>query len=137
MPRTSRDSRPAVRGRRRGSGPLAGTAPIVGQISQIVAANQLLQRENKELQGENERLKAQLREIGDALNVLTGSPRQRRGRRAAEVLVQSAPPRRTRKPITDPVILEKRRQALARARAARAEKLAAARAASASNSSGQ
>ena len=36
-------------------------------------------------------------------------------------------PRRQRKPITDPEQLERRRQALAKARAARAEKLAAAR----------
>lgn len=35
-------------------------------------------------------------------------------------------PRRQRKPITDPEQLERRRQALAKARAARAEKLAAA-----------
>jgi len=43
--------------------------------------------------------------------------------------VEAAPPRRARRPITDPEVLEKRRQALAKARAARAERLAAARAA--------
>jgi hypothetical protein len=45
----------------------------------------------------------------------------------------TAPPRK-RKPITDPVVLEKRRQALERARAARAQRLAAARAAASASS---
>ena len=42
-------------------------------------------------------------------------------------MVAEAKPRRQRKPITDPEQLERRRQALAKARAARAEKLKAVR----------
>ena len=42
-------------------------------------------------------------------------------------MVAVAKPKRQRKPMTDPEQLERRRQALAKARAARAEKLAAAR----------
>ena len=56
----------------------------------------------------------------------------RRGRRGGRGVVQpftlaDAKPKRTRRPITDPEQIERRRQALAKARAARAEKLAAAR----------
>jgi len=96
-----------------------------------VSANEALQRENRELTDENQRLRGELTEIGSALGRLTGQ-RGRRGRRGAESLVLTeAKPRRTRRPITDPEVLAKRNQALAKARAARAERLAAARAASA------
>jgi hypothetical protein len=96
-----------------------------------VSANETLQRENQSLVEENRRLRGELVEIGSALGRLTGGPRTRRPRRAAEVVeaLAEAKPRRQRRPITDPVVLEKRRQALARARAARAERIAAARAA--------
>lgn len=104
---------------------------VIGQISQIVAANESLQRENRDLLAENQRLKAELSEIGDALGRLTGGPRARRGRRAGAIVEAAAPVRRQRKPITDPEVLERRRQALTKARAARAEKLAAARASAA------
>jgi hypothetical protein len=102
-----------------------------------VSANETLQRENRELTEENQRLRSELTEIGSALGRLTG-PRGRRGRRGAEVLgLTEAKPRRTRKPITDPEVLAKRNQALAKARAARAERLAAARAAGAQAESAQ
>lgn len=98
-----------------------------------MSANETLQRENQNLVEENRRLRGELVEIGSALGRLTGGPRARRARRGAEVVVEAVaeakPPRRQRRPITDPVVLEKRRQALARARAARAERIAAARAA--------
>ncbi len=97
------------------------------QIGKIVAANETLQRENRDLTAENERLRAQLQEIGSALGRLTGGPRRGRGGRIADV--QAPTERRRRKPITDPEMLERRRQALAKARAARAERLAAAKAA--------
>jgi len=127
VPRTPRDSRITGRGRRRTSRSGGDSRPIVDQIGQIVAANETLQRENRDLAAENERLRRQLGEIGTALGRLTGGRRGRGGRRAEAV--EAAPPRRARRPITDPEVLEKRRQALAKARAARAERLAAARAA--------
>jgi hypothetical protein len=101
---------------------------VLGQITQLVATNETLQRENAELLALNKQLRAHLAEIGSTLGRLTGGPR-RRGRRSAEpfAVVAEAKPKRTRKPITDPEQLERRRQALAKARAARAEKLAAAR----------
>jgi hypothetical protein len=102
---------------------------VVGQITQLVIANETLKRENAELLAFNEQLRAQLSEIGSALGGLTNGSRRRGGRGAVQPFtLADAKPKRTRKPITDPEQLERRRQALAKARAARAEKLAAARA---------
>jgi hypothetical protein len=103
---------------------------VVDKITQLVAANETLKRENTELLALNEQLRAQLDQIGSALGSLSdGSGRGRRGRRGAvqPLLLPDAKPKRTRKPITDPEQIERRRAALAKARAARAEKLAAAR----------
>jgi len=99
-------------------------------MGQLASANETLQRENGELRSEVERLKGELMEIGAALGRLSGGPRSGRGRRGAAlttVTVAEAKPKRQRKPITDPEQLERRRSALAKARAARAEKLAAGR----------
>ncbi len=128
MPRTPRD-RTAPARRRRRSAAATSTGRIVGQISQIVSANEQLQRQNQELRAENERLRSELLEIGSALGRLSGGPRRGRGRRGAEIAgLIEAKPRRLRKPITDPEVLAKRAQALVKARAARAERLAAAKA---------
>ena len=114
--------------RRRRTTPGADTRPVVTQITQLVAANERLKLENASLQALNEQLRAQLQEIGSALDTLT-SARCGRGRRgAAGLALPEAKPRRTRKPITDPDVLARRSAALAKARAARAKKLAAARA---------
>ena len=129
MPRTPSATTSRGRGRRRGTASAA--AGVVDQISQLVATNEALQRANRELTEQNRKLQGELAEIGTALGRLTGGPRGRgRGRRGIEIpgLVE-VKPRRQRKPITDPEQLERRKQALAKARAARAEKLAAARAA--------
>ena len=99
-----------------------------------MAANEALQREVRELTVERDHLRSQLREIGDALGRLTGGQRRGRGAAGSAAPVAEAPARRQRKPITDPEQLERRRQALTKARAARAEKLAAARASSAGSS---
>src|SRR5437588_3685220 len=84
---------------------------VVGQITQLVTANETLKRENAELLAVNEQLRAQLLEIGTTLGRLTGGPR-RRGRRGAQLAVLPEPKqRRPRKPITDPEQLERRKQA--------------------------
>jgi hypothetical protein len=135
VPRTrTTDSRTGTR-RRRSSRTSGDSRGIVDQITQLVSANEQLQRENRELVEENQRLRGELMQIDSALGRLTGSPRGRRGRRGAELAlpVAEARPRRQRKPITDPEALERRKQALVRARAVRAERLAAARAASGGN----
>ncbi|HXM55696.1 MAG TPA: hypothetical protein VOB72_09925 [Candidatus Dormibacteraeota bacterium] len=119
--------------RTRGRSARSDAGSVVSQITQLVVANETLKRENAELVAANEQLRAQLDQIGSALGSLT-SGRGRRGRQAAAfAVVADAKPKRTRKPITDPEQLERRRQALAKARAARAEKLAAARGASATS----
>ncbi len=125
LPRTS--SRATSNGRRGRRGAGGATTAVVTQITQIVAANEALQRQVRELNAENERLRRELTEIGTALGRLSGGPR-RRGRGAAAPFMLAEPkPMRQRRPITDPDQLERRRQALAKARAARAEKLKAAR----------
>src|SRR2546421_3099189 len=75
---------------------------VVGQITQLVATNETLRRENVELLAANQRLRAELTEIGSTLGRLTGGPR-RRGRGTAQPFVLAEPkPRRQRQPITDP-----------------------------------
>lgn len=92
MPRTPRTTTASTRGKR------SSTAQsIVSQISQLVAANEQLQRENRELRAANERLRGDLSEIGTALGRLTGSPRRGRGRGGFEPAPEPAP-RRRRKP---------------------------------------
>ena len=125
MPRGT--STTTVRGRRRTTRAGSGTAAVVGQITQLVATNETLKRENAELLAVNQQLRAQLAEISTALGSLTNGSRRRGSGAAQPFVLAEAKPKRTRKPITDPVALERRRQALAKARAARAEKLAAAR----------
>ena len=116
-----------TRTRRRTARARSDAGSVVGQITQLVSANETLKHENAELLALNEGLRAQLLQIGSALGRLTGGPR-RRGRRGAEMAVLAeTKPKGQRKPITDPEQLERRRQALAKARAARAEKIAAAR----------
>jgi hypothetical protein len=126
MPRTSSATTSNTRRRRRtAQGP--DTRLVVTQVTQLVAANETLQRANRELTEDNQRLRSELTAIGSALGSLTGGRRGRGRRGAAPLALPEAKPRRQRKPITDPEVLARRNAALAKARAARAEKLAAAR----------
>jgi hypothetical protein len=114
--------------RRRTTRARSDAGSVVGQITQLVATNETLKRENAALLAFNEQLRAQLAEIGTALGSLTGARRRGRGRGAVQpAVLADVKPKRTRRPITDPEQIERRRAALAKARAARAEKLAAAR----------
>jgi hypothetical protein len=128
MPRGTSTAANGAR-RRRTTRTRSDAGSVVGQITQIVAANETLRRENAELLALNEQLRAQLAEIGTALGSLTGGSRRRgRGRGTIQpFVVADVKPKRTRRPITDPAQIERRRAALAKAREARAEKLAAAR----------
>ena len=129
MPRTSSATSTTTKRRRR-STQGTDTRLVVTQITQLVAANETLQRANRELTEENQRLRSQLTDIGSALGSLTAGPRGGRRRGTAALALPEVKPRRQRKPITDPEVLARRNAALAKARAARAEKLAAARSAS-------
>ncbi len=127
MPRTPSTTTSTTRRRRR-TAQGTDTRLVVTQITQLVAANEQLQRANRELTEENQRLRSELTQIGSALGNPTGGRRGRGRRGAAALALPEATPRRKRKPITDPEVLARRNAALAKARAARAEKLAAARA---------
>jgi hypothetical protein len=126
MPRTSPNA-PTTKRRRR-TVQSADTRQVVTQITQLVAANENLKVENAKLQALNEQLRGELTAIGSALGSLTGGRRGRSGRGGAALALPEATPRRKRKPITDPEVLARRAAALVKARAARAERLAAARA---------
>jgi len=129
MPQTQSTTTPTTtKGRQTAQS--ADTRLVVTQITQLVAANEQLQRANRELSEENGRRRSELTQIGSALGSLTGGRRGRGRRGAAALALPEAKPRRTRKPITDPAVLARRSAALAKARAARAERLAAARATS-------
>jgi hypothetical protein len=126
MPRGTSTTTPTKRRRRTAQG--ADTRLVVTQITQLVAANESLKLENARLQALNEQMRSELLQIGSALGGLTGAGRRGRGRRgAATIALPEAKPRRQRRPITDPEVLARRNAALAKARAARAEKLAAGR----------
>jgi hypothetical protein len=124
MPRGTSTTTPAKR-RRSTTG--TATRLVVTQITQLVAANETLQRANRELTEENQQLRSEMTQIGSALGSLTDGRRGRGRRGAAALALPEAKPRRTRKPITDPDVLARRAAALVKARAARAERLAAAR----------
>jgi hypothetical protein len=116
---------------RRGARGRSAAGTVVGQITQLVAANENLKLENAKLQALNEQLRAQLEEIGSALGMRPGG--RRRGSRGATTgAFTEARPRQKRRPVTDPKVLARRNAALVKARAVRAERLAAARAAATS-----
>ena len=112
-------------------------ATLAEQVDQLI-------RENRELRralARRERAQGSGGDLGQAAKTLSGLQRRisraldarstpRRGRSAAVV----APAPRPRRKVTDPELLERRRQALAKARAARAAKRQAAN--SSANSSG-
>lgn len=121
------DGAPAQAGARRGRRTATGGEDIVNSLAEMVDR---LIRENQELKRELARAeRAQAGgNLGQAARTLSGLQRRvnraldsgiaGRGRRAAAA--PAAP--RPRRKVTDPEVLERRRQALAKARAARAAK---------------
>jgi hypothetical protein len=107
----------------------------------LSGVRELVER-NAELEAENRRLRQLLDEISRSLKApgpaASGDTTRRRGRPAKDPAAEERPrrgrprtkpaPARPRRKITDPVVLEQRRAALTKARAVRAERLAAARA---------
>ena len=100
------DSVTGVRRRRTRSSQTDGLGQIVDRINGLVSRNRLLEEENQ-------RLQRMLEEIRGMLNVTDGR------------VVATAPKKRRRSP--SPEVLEKRREALAKARAVRLAKIKAAR----------
>ena len=91
----------------------------MGRLKRIVSRAEELLAENKTLRTQVRRLERELRAVQAGLAALDGARGSRRTRAVAAV-------KRTRRPITDPAVLERRRQALEKARRVRAEKRAAA-----------
>jgi uncharacterized caspase-like protein len=99
--------------------------------SHLLQGVRSLVERNAELEAENRRLRQLIDQIGRSLRVPAPRPAadasdaapRRRGRPRKN---PEAPVRQRRK-ITDPEVLEKRRQALSKARAVRAQRLAAGR----------
>ena len=97
----------------------AATA-LMSQVTQLVDENKALTRENRELQ-------TILARIGQSVQKLTIRPISSNQRRIVASGAPSAPTRvrRRRRRVTDPVALERRRAALAKAREVLAAKRAA------------
>ena len=91
----------------------------LGRLRRMVGRAEDLLAENKMLRSQVRRLERELRAVQAGLAALDGTRGGRRTRAASTV-------KRTRRPITDPAVLERRRQALEKARRVRAEKRAAA-----------
>jgi hypothetical protein len=86
---------------------------VAGSVAALIADNRSLTARNAELEAE----------IASINAALGGSTRQT-GRRGRQALAE--PVKKTRRPITDPAVLERKREALSKARAARAAKREAA-----------
>lgn len=127
-PRGSVNRTSTVRRARRAPAPQSGGSDPASALLQSV---QRLVSQNQGLVKENERLKALLTRISglageNAGGAAASAPTRRRRRSAAPAAAETPAAsriKRTRKPITDPVALERRRNALAKARAVRAERL--------------
>jgi hypothetical protein len=113
------------RGRKRGrptqsvNGSAAG---LLSQVSALVTENLKLARENKELHSVLDTITQSVQRVGSAIG------RSSRGIRIQSPITRRTSGRkRTRRRITDPLALERRRAALAKARQVLAAKRAAAR----------
>jgi phosphate uptake regulator len=125
---TNTSASPAAR---RSRGPREPLDLVLTQLDQMISA---LIKENRDLKRQVDRASRQtisdssgtadrlLRSIQRRITRAGDSDRTSSRRRS----VAAAPPSRTRRKITDPEVLERRRQALAKARAARAAKRATA-----------
>src|SRR5262245_3646775 len=132
--RARRSRRPAGAAPRRGRGAQPGGEDLVASLSEMVDR---LIAENRDLKRAIARAEQGAGAgLGQATRVLSGSQRRvsqalgagvpaARGRGRAAAAEAAAP--RPRRKVTDPEVLERRRAALAKARAARAAKRAAAR----------
>ena len=116
MPRTSNR-----RTRATGGADGRSVRPALTRLRRLVEKAEEVTIENKQLRTEVKRLQRELRAVLSALAGLAPGAGRRRGADAAK-------PRRTRRPITDPAVLERRRAALEKARQVRAQKRAAAKA---------
>ena len=113
------------RGRKRGRPTQSANGSAAGlltQVSALVTENLKLARENKELHSVLDTITQSVQRVGSAIG------RTSRGIRIQSPITRrTSGGKRTRRRITDPVALERRRAALAKARSVLAAKRAAAR----------
>jgi len=109
------------RGRRSATSATNGSAAgLLSQVSALVTENLKLARENKELHSVLDTITQSVQRVGSAVGRST--------RRVASASIRRTAGRsRTRRRITDPVALERRRAALAKARSVLAAKRASAK----------
>lgn len=124
-PRRRRATRTTSTSPRRGRPPAiapdSAASKLMESLSQVLEENRILARANATLKATLAKI-AGLSNVGDPQ---PEAPRTRARRTAPAEAPKAAATPRKRRPITDPVALERRRQALAKARAVRAEKLRA------------
>ena len=118
MPRTS-----TRRSRSTGGADGRSVRPALTRLKRLVEKAESVTIENKLLRTEVKRLQRELMAVQSALAGLAPGGGRRRGGDGTRA-------RRTRRPITDPAVLERRRAALEKARQVRAQKRAAAKGAS-------
>ncbi len=134
-PRTRRPRRTTTRLTSASTGP---AAVLLGSLNDVLAENASLVKENNRLRALIARIGSLTAGAGPSDNAPADGRRRRRtststeaepapirrrrGRPAASSTAET--PKRTRRKITDPTVLAKRREALARARAVRAERRA-------------
>ena len=112
------------RGRKRGSttqGVNGSAAGLLSQVSALVTENLKLARENKELHNVLDTITQSVQKVG------SGIGRSSRRIRIPSPSIGRPSGRRTRRRITDPLALERRRAALAKARQVLAAKRASAK----------
>lgn len=100
--------------------------PILRSVQTLASREAELRAANSDLHTENDRLKRLLADIQRAVRVPAAPKRAARQSPRVGQMKPAPSIRRKRRPITDPVTLEKRRAALAKARKALAAKRAAA-----------
>ena len=115
----------ARRSRRVVAAPNGGdsASALLQSVQKLVSENQALVRDNDRLRAVLSRIIGLAGETSGATTASVARPRGRRAPAAAAADGGSSTPKRTRRPITDPVALQRRRDALAKARAVRAAKL--------------
>ena len=96
---------------------------LMQSVQKLVSENQALVRENDRLKAVLSRIVGLAGETSGAAPSSTVRPRGRRSPASSTADAGSGGAKRTRRPITDPVALQRRRDALAKARAVRAAKL--------------
>ena len=100
---------------------------LLDGVKSLVERNAVLEAENKRLRTLLDEISRSLRTTPPARATATAASATDAPRRRGRPRKNPEAPVKVRRKITDPVVLEKRRSALAKARAVRAERLAAAK----------